>query len=112
VLVALFVDEELATLEADTAQDFHQLLEELGVVDGPGKMEMPKMTRAVVIVLSTGPADLAVFENAHAGIKETVEFAVGRGGARNFAYGSAYNFFWAEHSKLDPYNRLGFGCMG
>ena len=70
--VLLLINQELAALETYTPHDLHKKLEELGVVDRACKNEMPEMSRAVMIVLSTGTANLAVFENAHARVKEAV----------------------------------------
>jgi len=59
--ITLLINEQLATFEADTAQNLHKQLEELRVVDRAGQDKMTEMARTVMIVLSTGTANLAVF---------------------------------------------------
>ena len=58
--VALFIDEEFAAFKTDATKNFHKSLEELGVVDGTGEIEVAEMARTVMIVLATRTANLAV----------------------------------------------------
>jgi hypothetical protein len=53
VLVSLLIDEQLSTLETHTPENFHELLEELRIVNWAGECKMSKMTWAIVIVLAT-----------------------------------------------------------
>jgi hypothetical protein len=76
--VALLINEEFATFKTDATKNFHKSLEELGVVHGTGKIEMSKMTRAIMVILTAGTANLTILQNTHTWIKETVEFTIGR----------------------------------
>lgn len=87
--MALLINEQFATLEANTAENLHQKLEELGVVHRSREYEMPKVTWAAVIILTARAADLTILQNTHTRVKETVEFALGGRRIRNFAYGTS-----------------------
>lgn len=58
--MALLINEEFAAFKTDATKNFHKSLEELGVVDGTGKIEMAEMARTIMVVLAAGTANLTV----------------------------------------------------
>ena len=76
--VARLVDQQFAALEANTAQHLHYEFEELGVVYRARKGKVSKVAGALVIVLTTTATYFAIFQYAHTGIKQAVEFTIGR----------------------------------
>jgi len=68
-LGGLLVDENLATLDAAATENLENHFEELGVVNGPDEAMVTKVTRTPVIIETTGAAQLAVLQYAHARIR-------------------------------------------
>jgi len=64
------VNLELAAPNTRTAQDIHNPGHKVDGIDGPRQAIEAEMARTAVIRLATGPTNLAILENAHAGIKE------------------------------------------
>jgi hypothetical protein len=108
VCIPLLIHKDLATLEAHAPQNFHHEFEELGVVHRARKLEMPKVTGAVMVVLTATATDFSIFQHTHAGIKQAIQFAFSGRGIRNLTYRATHNFLRAEDPKLDPHNRLSF----
>jgi hypothetical protein len=108
VRIPFLVNKKLATLETHAPHNFHYKLEELRVVDWPCKSEMPKVAGAVVVVLTTASANLTIFKDAHAGIKQAIELALSRGRIGYLTHRTTNYLFRTEDPKLDPYNRFSF----
>ena len=67
------------------------------------------MARTTVIRLATGPANLAILENAHAGVKEAPRLgfiSLKSGLGCNFDDRPLLNLFWRKDAELDPHDRL------
>ncbi len=66
----------------------------------------------MMVILATGPANLAIVKHAHASIKETSLFALGRGRIRHLTHRTFEDFFRTKDAELDRYDLLGLGGSG
>ena len=73
---------------------------------------MAEVARAVVVVKSTGAAELSVFQNAHARIGQPADFTFLRVMRRDFYYRAPDDFIRTEEAELDANNGLRIGAMG
>ena len=67
-LCSVLANKNLRALNTNTAEYLEQILECVNVIDGALKSVMAEVARAVMVVKSTGAAELSVFQNAHARI--------------------------------------------
>jgi len=64
------VNLEFAAPNTRTAQDIHDPGHKVDGIDGPRQAIEAEMTRTAVIRLTARPTNLAILENAHAGVKQ------------------------------------------
>ena len=95
------VDEELRTLDADTTEDLLNHLEELDLIDWSGQVMMTEMARAAVIIEAAGSAQLTVFQDTHARIRQTSNLSFLRDWRCHFHHGPLDNVFVAKNRELD-----------
>lgn len=60
-LCSVLANKNLRALNTDTAEYLEQVLERVDMIDGALKSVMAEVARAVVVVKSTGAAELSVF---------------------------------------------------
>jgi hypothetical protein len=102
------VDEELTALETATTENLHQELEELCIIHRTREMIMTEVAGTIVVVLTTCTAYFPVLQDAHTGIEEASQLALGDRGGSYFTYRATNNLIRTEDTKLDAYNRLCF----
>jgi hypothetical protein len=72
---------------------------------------MTEMTRAVMISVTTGAADLSILKYAHARVEETTDFGLAafiRNLGCDFHNGAPLNLLWREDPELNPNNGFNF----
>jgi hypothetical protein len=105
------VNEELAALDADAAENLLNHLEKLILIDWSGQVMMTKVARAAVIVETARTTEFAILQDAHTGIRQATDFALLGVGRRNLHHRTPDNFFRPKDGKLDANQRLGFGTV-
>jgi hypothetical protein len=107
----LLVNEKLRAGNANATQHVQDHWKKLDIVDRAAKSIVTKVTRAVIIRLSTRTALLTILENTHSRVEETsnlglITFICVIG--CNFYNRSPLNLIWRENAKLDTHDWLNF----
>lgn len=102
----ILVNKELAALDTDTSQDLEDDLVELDVVNRAGESVVAEVTRALVIVQTTGATQLAILQYAHTWVREAANLAFLRIVSRYLHDGSSFDLIGAEYAELDAHNGL------
>jgi hypothetical protein len=59
-----------------------------------------------MVVEAAGPTELAVFENAHARVRQTADFTLLGAMGSDFHDGTSRDFVWTENAELNAYYGL------
>jgi hypothetical protein len=109
ILVQLFVNEQLATANADTVEHIENIGEELEEVDGPRELEVAKVARTAVIGLPTAAARLTIIQNTHTRVKEASNarlISIICACIGDLHHGATLNLIWTENPELDTHHGL------
>jgi len=108
VHIFIFVNEELAALDANASKHFVDGVEVLDVEDRASELNMSEETGAFEVVIAIGGAEHICFECTHTRVEEAIEHG---GGVVNicifsldFDDGVIEDLFRRQYAKLNSYN--------
>jgi hypothetical protein len=74
------------------------------IVDGAGQTVMTEVAGALMVIETTGAAELAVLQDTHAGIRETPNLTVLRAVVRHLHHGASCDLIGSKHTELNANN--------